>query len=61
VNDKIQNKLFSTNELSYPLPKPCYGGNELEKIYIFLSGLFLLGKLNLYQKKYYLVIKVFNG
>ena len=58
MSEKVQSKLLSTNEIAYPLPRPSYSGYPLEKISIFLSGLFLLGTLNTHQKNYELSIRV---
>lgn len=60
VQEKVQNKLLSMNELSYPLPKPSYNGYPVSKVHILLSGLFLLGNFNMHQKNYELTVSLSN-
>jgi len=40
----------NVGELSYPLPTPGYGGPKIDKIYVFIGGVFLLGNLNMHSK-----------
>jgi hypothetical protein len=46
---------------SYPLPTPGYGGYYIEKVYLFIGGVFLLGNLNLRNKVYKLQINLSGG
>jgi hypothetical protein len=49
----ITNKQTDFKNINYPMPIPGFGGYNIDKIYLFVGGVFLLGNLNLRSDKTY--------
>jgi hypothetical protein len=46
--DQIEkSELSNPSNLSYPMPTPRFGGYNIDKVCLFIGGVFILGNLNL--------------
>jgi hypothetical protein len=43
------------------LPTPKFGGYSIDKVYLFIGGVFLLGNLNLKSREYRLQVNLAGG
>lgn len=52
---------MSMNEISYPLPKPNHQGYRIMRLCVFVSGVFILRKLDFHSNKYKLRLNISGG
>lgn len=55
------NKGAGLKDISYPLPIPGYGGYRVDKVYLFIGGVFFLGNFNFHSKGYRLQVNLAGG